>query len=178
LGFAFNAHFLTLLSVILLPFYSNSQTRKFVHSACCACAKCRRTRDGESEESRRRDLVEVSSTLSLGERSRSRCGRRRRGDGGHGELAIWIRFGFALLLPLLPVGVRRRIIIFLNHHVRARLLASPSYFLQRHVDVHPQALLAFAALGPLNGGDQWRSTCNQMSIRCQSDAISAVRSDL
>ena len=30
----------------------------------------------------------------------------------------------------------------------------------------------------LSGGDQWRSTCNQMSIRCQSDAISAVRSDL
>jgi hypothetical protein len=38
LGFAFNAQFdfLTLLSVILLPFYSNSQTRKFVHSACRA----------------------------------------------------------------------------------------------------------------------------------------------
>ena len=30
----------------------------------------------------------------------------------------------------------------------------------------------------LSGGDQWRSTCNQMSIRCQSYAISAVRSDL
>ena len=77
--------------------------------------------------------------------------RVARGDGGHGELAIWRRGGHgelaALLLPLLLVGVRRRIILFLTHHVRARL-ASPSRFHQRHVDVRPPTLHAFVALGP------------------------------
>ena len=53
-------------------------------------------------------------------------------------------------------------------HVRARRHghASPSCFHQRHVDVRSPIPHAFAALGPLRSGDQWRSTCNQMSIRC------------
>ena len=103
--------------------------------------------------------------------------------GRHGERATWFRTACAFVagrstaenhLILEPPHVRARRhghaspSCFHQRHVDVR---SPSCFHQRHVDVRSPIPHAFAALGPLRSGDQGRSTCNQMSIRCQSDAI-------
>ena len=82
------------------------------------------------------------------------------------------RLGFALLVPSLPVGVRTAKNHLILDPPRSRPPPRPRFAFMLPPAPRGRALAIpsrFRCARTFECGDQWRSTFNQMSIRCQSD---------